>query len=469
MTNKMQKVMSIKVHFGNEIRRWSMQRNGSYNDLCLVLNKLFQIDVSDRKQYSLQYKDDEDEFVVFTTDLELREAIRFASTSERPLLRLFIVKAKSKKQPQKQKKKTVSKNGQQKRTNGCQKRRCCNSPFNFMNIPSMFFFPPELTNIFNDLVGLGDRVEKLVQNKKVVGWFKEVLPRLQKIFESLIENGAIEIETVHVQIQSLLEESKLSKEIQKEITNLSTPVINKIVQGKYLLSDLPIGQLFKNFFGKGLGKVPFPFPMNGMFCPMMKGMFPQKNCPSKNKCTKKCGFKCFKESENENLTKNKEQELELEQEKEKEKEIELEKEKEKEKEEEIVIEKEKEEEEEFIPLEEIEQFFEVKETKENEEIEKIVETEENEETQEIEVKETEETNETKETEETKETKETEEIKETKETKETKEILKQEMEYEEEMIKLIEIGLVDLELNLKLLKKFKGNVRKTANAILSNNY
>eukprot|EP01155_Anaeramoeba_flamelloides_P000720 Anaeramoba_flamelloidesa1053497_81.p2 GENE.a1053497_81~~a1053497_81.p2 ORF type:complete len:332 (+),score=84.57 a1053497_81:1308-2303(+) len=316
MSTKTSEVMSLKVHFENEIRRWSMPLNSSYNELCEILNKLFEIDVRDRTQYSLKYKDDEDEFVVFTTDLELREAMRFATTTDRPLLRLFIVKVSKKKT--KKTVRTVPKRNQQ--MNSCFQRRrgrCCH-PFNFMKMNPMFMLPPKLKNSFKDLKGIDKRIEKLIQNKKVVDWFKESLPRLGEILESLIDNGAIEIETVLVQIQSLLEESKLPQEIQTEITNLSTLLINKIVQMKEIITDLPIVQMIKSFFGKGQCKsqlpfsFPFPFPMEGMFGQMVKGMFPQKNCFFSTQSGKNGGFTFHKQCE-------KEKEKEKEKKKEKEK------------------------------------------------------------------------------------------------------------------------------------------------------
>ncbi|KAJ6237226.1 protein clmp1 [Anaeramoeba flamelloides] len=442
MSTKTSKVMSLKVHFENEIRRWSMPLNSSYNELCEILNKLFEIDVRDRTQYSLKYKDDEDEFVVFTTDLELREAMRFATTTDRPLLRLFIVKVTKTKT--KKTIRTIPKRNQQ--MNSCFQRRrgrCCH-PFNFMKMNPMFMLTPKLKNSFKDLKGIDKRIEKLIQNKKVVDWFKVSLPRLGEILESLIDNGAIEIETVLVQIQSLLEESKLPQEIQTEITNLSTLLINKIVQMKEIITDLPIVQMIKSFFGTGKGKsqlpfpFPFPFPMEGMFGTMMKGMFPnpQKNCFFRTKLGKNGGFTFHKhfEKEKENK-KEKEKEKEIEKETEKEKEIEIqidqenenemENEMENEKKNDIQIEQEEKDENKesneinFTPLEEIEEFFEVKEN---------------------------------------------EVKETKEN-----VLQKEIEYANEMEQLIGIGLVDLELNTKLLKKFKGNVRRVANAILNGRY
>ncbi|KAJ6229919.1 hypothetical protein M0813_07332 [Anaeramoeba flamelloides] len=90
--NKNTTSISIKVFFNQEFRRFSVSGETTYNELCELLQQIFNIDMKENK-FTLRYKDDEEEFVLFSSDLELDEALSFAKQSNPPILRLFLATA----------------------------------------------------------------------------------------------------------------------------------------------------------------------------------------------------------------------------------------------------------------------------------------------------------------------------------------------------------------------------------------
>ncbi|KAJ6250556.1 sequestosome-1 [Anaeramoeba flamelloides] len=89
------KQISIKIQFQEEVRRFRIALNITYKELCDILNKIFSIDVNNRDLYSLFYYDDENEPVIFSSDLELQEAFRFIEETETTLFKLFVTEKKN--------------------------------------------------------------------------------------------------------------------------------------------------------------------------------------------------------------------------------------------------------------------------------------------------------------------------------------------------------------------------------------
>eukprot|EP01155_Anaeramoeba_flamelloides_P017284 Anaeramoba_flamelloidesa567057_888.p2 GENE.a567057_888~~a567057_888.p2 ORF type:complete len:150 (+),score=65.30 a567057_888:95-544(+) len=83
--------ISVKVYFDQQFRRFSVSDETTHKELCELLQQIFNIDMTENK-YTLRYKDDEEEYVLFTSDLELNEALLFAKQNKPPILRLFLTK-----------------------------------------------------------------------------------------------------------------------------------------------------------------------------------------------------------------------------------------------------------------------------------------------------------------------------------------------------------------------------------------
>ena len=78
-------MIAIKSHFGEDVRRFSFPSKGSFDDLQVIISKLYGFEGS---ELLLQYVDDESDFVSISCTAELHEAISLCSS----LLKLYISK-----------------------------------------------------------------------------------------------------------------------------------------------------------------------------------------------------------------------------------------------------------------------------------------------------------------------------------------------------------------------------------------
>ena len=83
--SKMSTMIAIKSHFGEDVRRFSFPSKGSFDDLQVIISKLYGFEGS---ELLLQYVDDESDFVSISCTAELHEAISLCSS----LLKLYISK-----------------------------------------------------------------------------------------------------------------------------------------------------------------------------------------------------------------------------------------------------------------------------------------------------------------------------------------------------------------------------------------
>eukprot|EP00005_Dracoamoeba_jomungandri_P004368 CAMPEP_0174257846 /NCGR_PEP_ID=MMETSP0439-20130205/6947_1 /TAXON_ID=0 /ORGANISM="Stereomyxa ramosa, Strain Chinc5" /LENGTH=263 /DNA_ID=CAMNT_0015341125 /DNA_START=80 /DNA_END=869 /DNA_ORIENTATION=+ len=80
---------SFKCFYGEEIRRITLDEDLSFNELVNAVGELFQssIDESKRKELRLQWRDDEDELITLTTQVELDEALKLTGDG---IVRIFL-------------------------------------------------------------------------------------------------------------------------------------------------------------------------------------------------------------------------------------------------------------------------------------------------------------------------------------------------------------------------------------------
>lgn len=91
----------VKIKYGTEIRRFTLQDPISYNVLCRTLTELFpHNNVTFSDSYTIKYYDDEGDLVSIETDEELHEASRLARSHSNVLrLELFVKRDHAKTNP----------------------------------------------------------------------------------------------------------------------------------------------------------------------------------------------------------------------------------------------------------------------------------------------------------------------------------------------------------------------------------
>lgn len=75
----------LKVKLGDEIRRISLERAPSFDELRKIVAQLF-----GPSNYAIKYEDDEKDLVTITSDIELKEAITITAAPSSNILRLFL-------------------------------------------------------------------------------------------------------------------------------------------------------------------------------------------------------------------------------------------------------------------------------------------------------------------------------------------------------------------------------------------
>jgi len=84
-------VLVLKIKFGDDVRRLSVEHAPSFQQLTALLTQLFP---SLREPFQIKYVDDDQDQITITSDLELKESVNVASVTQSslgaPVLRLFI-------------------------------------------------------------------------------------------------------------------------------------------------------------------------------------------------------------------------------------------------------------------------------------------------------------------------------------------------------------------------------------------
>jgi uncharacterized lipoprotein len=66
----------LKVKYGEDTRRLTLERTPNYSELFGLLQKLFNLN-----NFAIKYEDDDGDKVTITSDMELNEAVNVANNS----------------------------------------------------------------------------------------------------------------------------------------------------------------------------------------------------------------------------------------------------------------------------------------------------------------------------------------------------------------------------------------------------
>lgn len=90
-------VLVLKIQFGDDVRRLSVEHAPSFQQLTTLLKQLFP---NLREPFVVKYKDEDNDLITITSDLELKESVSVASVTQSslgaPCLRLFLFAAPQK-------------------------------------------------------------------------------------------------------------------------------------------------------------------------------------------------------------------------------------------------------------------------------------------------------------------------------------------------------------------------------------
>jgi len=86
-------VLVLKIKFGEDTRRLTVESAPSYDQLIVLLKQLFP-NLRDAQNVAVKYQDEDGDLITITTDLELKESVNVSSVTQSslgaPVLRLFL-------------------------------------------------------------------------------------------------------------------------------------------------------------------------------------------------------------------------------------------------------------------------------------------------------------------------------------------------------------------------------------------
>lgn len=124
----------IKIRYEDDTRRISLEKPPAYQELVQLTNQLFGVVPS-----CFKYKDDEEDTITVTNDLELREAVT-VSVKSKSILRVFVVEAKDPASKAKPSEKAENKS----------------SPNDFLRELSQMFDPSVIESLVASIPSLGE-------------------------------------------------------------------------------------------------------------------------------------------------------------------------------------------------------------------------------------------------------------------------------------------------------------------------
>ncbi|KAJ3426607.1 sequestosome-1 [Anaeramoeba flamelloides] len=256
MTEEMNKLnlknqISIKIICQEECRRFSVSENITYNELCTLIEETHLI-VFNKDQHFLLYKDEEDEFIIFSTDLELREAIKFAQTFNGSILRLFVSIDENKKLKRfEQKENEKQKRFEQKEENDDSSDSVSSSDEEKLMIP---YLPRKLyKELQNFLLQIQDDLDKLLNNELFIEWLKCHYLQILQEYQQIITNGEIQTKLFSNSLKKFLENFETEQQMKDKIKNLFILIAQKLIKIKQEDQKFP----FELFF-KTISETPLP-------------------------------------------------------------------------------------------------------------------------------------------------------------------------------------------------------------------
>ncbi|KAJ3424365.1 hypothetical protein M0812_29085 [Anaeramoeba flamelloides] len=250
--------ISIKVYYDEDCRRFSVSENITYNEFCNLLEEILSVEFK-KDQCALRYQDEEDEFIFFSTDLELSEAIKSAQTNEVPVLKLFVSSAleleqereKEKEQEQEQ---DIEIEFEQERYYGSSDSSTSSEEDDLM-IP---YLPRKLYKELQEfLLQMQEDLDQLLKNELFTKLLESNYLQLLKEYQQIITNGEKQAKLFSNYLDKLLENVEIELEMKEKIKNVFVLIDQKMRKIKEDHPKFPFELIFKN-----ISETPFPDLLN---------------------------------------------------------------------------------------------------------------------------------------------------------------------------------------------------------------
>ncbi|KAJ6240928.1 sequestosome-1 [Anaeramoeba flamelloides] len=267
MTEEMNKLnlknqISIKIFYQEECRRFSVSEKIDYNELCTIVGDTLSIEFK-QDQHFLSYQDEEDELIIFSTDLELSEAFKFAQTFNRSILRLFVSiyenkkhKRYEQKENKKQKRFEQKENEKQERIEQKEENDDSSESLSFSDEEKLMipYLPRKLyKELQNFLLQIQDDLDKFLNNSLFIEWLKSHFLQILQEYQQIYENGEIQTKLFSNSLKKFLENIEIEPETKDKIEQLFLLIAQKMIKIKQDEQKFPFEMIFKT-----MSETPFP-------------------------------------------------------------------------------------------------------------------------------------------------------------------------------------------------------------------
>ncbi|KAJ6248641.1 sequestosome-1 [Anaeramoeba flamelloides] len=250
----------IKVYFNNNYRRFTIPKECRISNLFKVLEDALGINfIEEKNKYTFHYYDEEDEVVIFSSDPELKEALKFALQNDPPLFRFSITTDKfSSSENQNEKEKEKEKEEKEKKEN-IEEKKEQKTTGNDGELVSDFQFPEikieQLQQIQDFIFETQEEVFQLTKNKSIKKWLKfefiNIIDHFQRVAVQSSNEKEKENENENefqISVEfffDLFNKSKIEETSQDQIIKLLTAISNKIIEINNNSNNFPFKILFQ--------------------------------------------------------------------------------------------------------------------------------------------------------------------------------------------------------------------------------
>jgi len=254
-------MLVVKVKFGEDTRRVTLDTTPSFDDLNKLLCRLFNL-----SQFNVKYLDDDGDLVTLSSDIELNEAIKVASRES--VLRLFLfVDGSSNKVPDEP---TPTKEGKQELPTGTSGQGPTNPPNPFANLfgnatPQSGFNPiaqllnnPQIAAFLPQLLSnpqIAAFLPQLLSNPQVAAFLPQLLsnpqiaafiPQLLQVLQPNPSGNQSSQSTPNVTLEQLFQNLGLNSQGTPSNPSANENTANQNAQPN------PFAQMFQQFQNSGL-------------------------------------------------------------------------------------------------------------------------------------------------------------------------------------------------------------------------
>ncbi|KAJ3447745.1 sequestosome-1 [Anaeramoeba flamelloides] len=233
-----QEKLKVKLFVNNEYRRFSIQPRMNYEALVETIMNLTQMKKEELNDWQLFYIDEENEMVLFSSDLELKEAISIVLQNENPILRLVL------KNEDKQIAETTRRKEKEKEEREREREIIPIEPL---------FFTPILVSQIHQLVLLNQEdLIQLIQDRDFISWFKTVFDQILDQLYMLLNEGETKVSQFFEATQELTTNNGLEEITNQRFSHVVSNLLDSILHLRQVVGVKPLISFLKGMFSNTL-------------------------------------------------------------------------------------------------------------------------------------------------------------------------------------------------------------------------